>query len=137
MLALFLESKDEKLPNESSACPFRKPKPELGFYFLSSDFYSMCLEEYQILFCRSPPSDELCVPEFPLPPVLPCFFRGAPFYRNTVVLECLLFPGHHKMLQNKFISMPRNAFYLRIGNSLIVIRNICAQPLLGPCKSLF
>lgn len=34
MLALFLESKDEKLPNESSACPFRKPKPKLGFYFL-------------------------------------------------------------------------------------------------------
>lgn len=30
-----------------------------------------------------------------------------------------------------------NAFYLRIGNSLIVIWNICAQPLLGTCKSLF
>lgn len=103
MLALFLESKDEKLPNESSACPFREPKPELGFYFLSSDFYSMCLEEYQILFCRSPPSDELCVPEFPS---LQFFLAslGSPILQK----HCgLLFPGHHKMLHNKFISMPR------------------------------
>lgn len=90
MLALFLESKDEKLPNESSACPFWEPKPELGFYFLSSDFYSVCLEEYQILFCRSPPSDEFCVlNSLPLSSSA-LLLWGAPFYRSAVVLEHLL-----------------------------------------------
>lgn len=33
MLALFLESKDEKLPNESSACPLGSQNLNSGFIF--------------------------------------------------------------------------------------------------------
>lgn len=117
---------------------FREPKPELGFYFLSLDFYSVCLEEYQIPFCRSPPSDELCVPEFPS--FLQFFLASLGEPHST---ETLWFWGVFSFLAiiKCFITnlspCHENAFYLRIENSLIVILNICAQPLLGPCKSSF
>lgn len=137
MLALFLESKDKKLPNESSACPFWEPKPELGFYFLSSDFYSVCLEEYQILFCRSPPSDEFCVPEFPSSFQFCLASLGSPILQKRCGSGASSFLTIIKCYITNLSPCQENAFYLRIGNSLIVIWNICAQPLLGTCKSLF
>lgn len=128
MLALFLESKDEKLPNESSACPFREPKPELGFYFLSSDFYSMCSEEYQKSFvCLNSSSLQFFLASFGEPHSTETLWFWSVF-SFLAIIKCFI---------TNLSPCQENAFYLRIRNSLIVIRNICAQPLLGPCKSLF